>query len=783
MVISTLIRTRDEWTKSEPPSPEDDAWIPTDLPSGGDGDGASSSSTTSSSSSSGSDTDTVSYDRGTRLCERMSSLGPLSVKICQTLSERPDLVGPAAAQALKRLQTRNVPFEDRLAWAIIKESLGWEGPIAPGIADDNDNDNDNNDDRPTLFREITAQPIATASLGQVYKAVTHEGVEVAVKVQRPDGIAILSKDVQCFRIAFAFLRWKRSFSKDGGFQNGDIGEVIDRVAGDVFEELDYEREALNGAAFEESLSFLGFVTAPVVVPEYSTDRVLVTEWVRGSHLTDLPPADGLKMTRMAIEACTASMVLTGYVHADPHEGNLMLREDGNLVFLDFGLMSGVDQKVMEAFARGIQACLSEDWTSLTKAFKDTGFITDPTLHRTSLDRPFEVYGVDEKTGEDLGMEQLAVEMGIAMKEVEGGTSRFGALATVLNKKISPRWQLFTPPYVLLLIRTFLTLEGIAAKVDPDFNIYQMAMPWAVRRSLSPLTEEGREGLRSALLTEDNRVQWDRLLQLVEGATNAADADADANADADSNAHASVIQVGENPTETDGPPGAAAAEAAAAAAEKARANEVAKNAAMGDAVGTLLGSQSDGAALRRVLTDLDSTDLISRLVSREGRGLRHAAALAVSRSIRMPSRVGQSEGATRTILQNVPSVNGDNNGGEGGGGGDTDAEARPVSEACRLLRERQLRHKRKVTMFLIRSHFLRQFRRGGRGAVALLSLSYLSLRVVAGAVRQAFLRSLRKRLRWRQSSRSLEGEEEGDGRSAEQRAMGEMTAEIESRSAF
>ena len=216
--------------------------------------------------------------------------------------------------------------------------------------------------------------------------------------------------------------------------------------------------------------------------------------------------------------------------------------------------------------------------------------------------------------------------------------------------------------------------------------------------------------------------------------------------------------------------------------------MAKNAAMGDAVGTLLGSQSDGAALRRVLTDLDSTDLISRLVSREGRGLRHAAALAVSRSIRMPSRVGQSGGATRTVLPNDPSVKGDNGSdiiGDGVGvvGGDTDAEARPVSEACRLLRERQLRHKRKVTMFLIRSHFLRQFRRGGRGAVALLSLSYLSLRVVAGAVRQAFLRSLRKRLRWRQSSRSLEGEEEGDGRSAEQRAMGEMTAEIESRSAF
>merc|ERR1719198_1804092 len=102
-----------------------------------------------------------------------------------------------------------------------------------------------------------------------------------------------------------------------------------------------------------------------------------------------------------------------------------------------------------------------------------------------------------------------------MVDTEGGTSRFGALATVLNQVLAPRWKMFTPPYVLLLIRTFLTLEGIAARVDPDFNIYEMAMPWAIRRSLSPNTAEGIAALRSTLLTPDNRVQWDRLLEMVE----------------------------------------------------------------------------------------------------------------------------------------------------------------------------------------------------------------------------------------------------------------------------
>lgn len=95
-------------------------------------------------------------------------------------------------------------------------------------------------------------------------------------------------------------------------------------------DADYLKEAQNAEEFEQSLGFLGFVTTPVVVPKYLSTKVLVTEWVQGEHLSKLPEQDGLRMTRMAVEACTASLVLTGYVHADPHEGNLMLSNDGKV---------------------------------------------------------------------------------------------------------------------------------------------------------------------------------------------------------------------------------------------------------------------------------------------------------------------------------------------------------------------------------------------------------------------------------------------------------------------
>ena len=256
-------------------------------------------------------------DRGARLCEQISSLGPVAVKIAQTLSQRPDLVGKEASEAFKTLQTANTPFDDDLAWAVIKENLQWEGPIAPGIGVDKNDDESK--DQPALFASITEKPVAAASLGQVYRGTTHEGVDVAVKVQRPDAMSILAKDAMCFRVLLAIRDFVKTITNsetddEKVRKKQDIGTVINRVARDVLREIDYEQEADNSRKYRESLAFLGFVTTPTVISRYSSTRVLVTEWIRGNHLDKLSTDEGLAMTRMAVEACTASLVLTGYVH-------------------------------------------------------------------------------------------------------------------------------------------------------------------------------------------------------------------------------------------------------------------------------------------------------------------------------------------------------------------------------------------------------------------------------------------------------------------------------------
>lgn len=530
-------------------------------------------------------------------------------------------------------------------------------------------------------------------------------------------MALLSKDSICFKVALAAFELVKSFQPGREYDEGLLGGIVDRVATDMTNELNYIKEAESSVLFDKSLNFLGFVKTPTVLPEYSSERVLVTEFVKGNHLNKLSKDDGIAMTRMAVQACTASMVLTGFVHADPHEGNLMLDEDGSIVFLDFGLMSAVDDTIMEAFAQGIQACLAEDWMALTKAFQLSEFIStpvmwkDPNSEKSLAESDFVPVGFDPITGEDLGINVLAKDLEESMRGEEGGTSRFGALATVLNG-LSEKWKMSTPPYVLLLIRTFLTLEGIAGRVDPDFNIYEMAMPWAIRRSLSPSTIDGIETLRSTVLTKDDRIQWSRLLELVEAAANEEEKEESTKKPSDKQ-EVILVQDGKvSSTE----------------------QSTTKSVAMNEAVVTLLGSP-EGNVLRRMISDLDSIDLVGRLLSSEAKPLRKQAIMALSAEY-------TKRRSQRKSSHEVNNVQDKADGATGSGTAPITAAAeteRPMSEECQKIREKQIKWKRTVITMLAREHLMKQIKAGPK---AWIKLSYLSFRLLAGVVTQRILMSLK-----------------------------------------
>ena len=253
-------------------------------------------------------------DRGAMLRAELAALGPVAVKLGQTLSQRPDILPDDVCEALKALQTTNAPFPDEEAFRVIAEDFNATGPVAPGLPLLDGYDPEG----PTLFKSLSATCIASASLGQVYKGETHDGRPIAVKVQRPGALrqclldgsviivalkaiqgrcvaprAIRRKSAQfCRALLCAILRRNyfdgRTHHRLRSYWNGDLLAIFDTVAAGVVQELDFRNEAANGMEFKKSLGFLGYVDVPDTLPELTTRRAMAMEWVRGRRrLSDL----------------------------------------------------------------------------------------------------------------------------------------------------------------------------------------------------------------------------------------------------------------------------------------------------------------------------------------------------------------------------------------------------------------------------------------------------------------------------------------------------------------
>eukprot|EP00967_Tisochrysis_lutea_P064523 scaffold83604_cov34-Tisochrysis_lutea.AAC.3 len=368
----------------------------------------------------------------------------------------------------------------------------------------------------------------------------------------------------------------------------------------------------------------------------------------------------------------------------------MLGDDGRLYFLDFGLMSEVKPEIMEAFAYGIQCVLNKDYDGLVQAFIATGFVSSPIEYRSNVKDPFGVGSA----------EQMSAELSERMESVPGGTSRFGALSTVLFD-MGNNWRMYTPPYIILLIRTFLTLEGIAGQVDPTFNIYEVSLPWAIQRALSPSTPKGARALRDALLTPENKLRWDRVNELVEQQLNGS---------------------------SDKPLGEAIASPAAlptAEAQHTNATVGGSSHAGGtsdplQAVKVLLGSPG-GATLRRIARDVDSTELLTTLTSPQARKLRRMGVQVLADAL--TERFIAALSALPLPRGNVSRV------------------ALPVSRASEALRRRRSERLLGVQRVLVASHLNRQLRGGWKGAAALGALALLFFRVGVVAFCQAAFRCM------------------------------------------
>ncbi|GAB4818789.1 hypothetical protein N2152v2_005835 [Parachlorella kessleri] len=381
----------------------------------------------------------------------MTSLGPAYIKLGQALSIRPDLLNPAAMYELQKLCDKVPSFDSKVAMDMIAAELGqpWQ----------------------EIYAELSPEPIAAASLGQVYKGRLHTGEAVAVKVQRPYVLETVTVDLFIIRRIGLALREFPQFT-----QRVDVVALLDEWASRFFEELDYVREGNNGTIFAEQMRVdLPQVVVPRTYEQFTSRRVLTTSWLDGEKLSQSKANDVGKLVNIGVICYLKQLLDTGFFHADPHPGNLIRTPDGRLAILDFGLMAQVSDDVKYGMIEAISHLIHRDYEAIVQDFVTLDFIPPGTDLRPILPVLAKVFD----------------------QALEGGGAKnfnFQELAADLAQ-ITFDYPFRIPPYFAIVIRAIGVLEGIALVGDPDFALVDEAYPYLSKRLMTDDSPRLREALR------------------------------------------------------------------------------------------------------------------------------------------------------------------------------------------------------------------------------------------------------------------------------------------------
>lgn len=419
--------------------------------------------------------------RAVWLRELLTKLGPAYIKIGQALSTRPDLVPPVYLEELTKLQDKLPPFPNQIAYQFIEEELGQPPQ--------------------EVYAELSPDPIAAASLGQVYKGKLKTGEEVAVKVQRPDLRERITIDLYILRrlAAWAQKNIKRVRS--------DLVAILDELGSRIFEEMDYIHEGENAERFYQLYGHLKDVYVPKIYWEYTNRRVLTMEWINGVKLTQTEEirafgVDARYLIEVGVNCSLLQLLEDGFFHADPHPGNLLATFDGKLAYLDFGMMSEIKPQQRYGLIQAIVHLVNRDFEALAHDYVTLEFLTPDTDLRPIIPAFTRVFG-------------NALGASVSELNIKSITDDLSALMYEYPFRV--------PAYYALIIRSLVTLEGIAINIDPNFKVLSEAYPYVSKRLLTDSSPELRASLRD-LLFKDGKFRWNRLENLLRNARNSQDYD-------------------------------------------------------------------------------------------------------------------------------------------------------------------------------------------------------------------------------------------------------------------
>lgn len=398
----------------------------------------------------------------------LTKLGPFFIKAGQALSIRPDVLPPPAMIEMQRLCDKVPSYSSELAFSILKEELGKDVKEA--------------------YKSISEEPVAAASLGQVYKAETWEGEEVAVKIQRPGVLETVSLDLYLVR---KFGQLLKTLNLNNGL---DVVSLLDEFAFRFYDELDYLKEMENGDRIYAQFQNVQNVKIPKNYPNLTSRRVHTAEWCNGEKLSQSKSDDVGALVNLGVIVYLQMLLENGFFHADPHPGNMLRGDKGELVILDFGLMTDVSENARLGMVEAIVHLLNRDYELIGDDFKNLEFIspeTDTTPIVPALKKVFDA-ALSGGGAKSINFQEVSADLA----------------------EITFEYDFKLPPYFALIIRAIAVLEGIALVGNPEFAIIDEAFPWIAKKLLSGDDARIKESLRYLVYGKDGIFDADRLIDVL-----------------------------------------------------------------------------------------------------------------------------------------------------------------------------------------------------------------------------------------------------------------------------
>ena len=408
------------------------------------------------------------------LKEQLIELGPTFIKIGQSMGTRADLLPLPFVKELGKLVDQVPPFPNDVAFARIEHELGRK------INE--------------VYAEFELQPVAAASLGQVYRARLHTGEEVAIKVQRPNLEATIKGDIVILKKVAKFAERFPQLN-----ENADWAGMLKEFDVTIHEEMDYAAEGQNAERFRDSFKNWTNIHVPKIYWNATTAKVLTMEFIHGTKVTDIETQrehniSPEKVNRLLIKTYLKQLLEDGFFHADPHPGNLLVMPDGRLAFFDFGMVGRITPQLQAKMIDAFFHVVGKDPGGIAEDLIELDFLkpgTDPKIIRPVVERMFEFhFNLKLK---DVNFKELTYDLADVMYD----------------------YPFRLPSNFTYIMRALMTLEGIGIVTDPEFNFFETAKPYAKEFMLRREGNDFRKMFVNKLMGRDEggKINWDRTWKL------------------------------------------------------------------------------------------------------------------------------------------------------------------------------------------------------------------------------------------------------------------------------